>query len=197
MPLSSRSHPAPSTSSSAAPPVAGRTLAPVGVQGVHDPAAPSRLRKSAGDACLVEYSCQPCCAGVCSAPHHRQHVARRSATTSASVLVHDCRTCCPCFAQLTRAGPYHVLTGTVALCRMGKRLLVVYHHFCHGGPPRCGHGRDPALFRRCCWARRAAPPQARPPGRSAPIDLAGPGQRAAVLQCVQGLERGRRERHQK
>ena len=58
-------------------------------------------------------------------PLCRQHVARRSATTSASVLVHDCRTCYPCFAQLTRAAPYHVLTGTAALFRMGKRLLVV------------------------------------------------------------------------
>ena len=123
--LSSRSHPVPSTSSSAASPMRLRTLAPAGVQGNHAPAAPARLCRAARDACLVEYSCQPCCAGVCSAPHHRQHVARRSATTSASVLVHDCKTCCTCFAKLTGAGPYHVLTGTVALFRTGKRLLVV------------------------------------------------------------------------
>ena len=117
--------PAPSTSSSAASPVRLRTLASAGVQGNHGPAAPARLCRAARDACLVEFSCHPCCAGVCSAPHHRQHLARRSATTSASVLVHDCITCCTCFAKLTGAGPYHVLTGAVALFRTGKRLLVV------------------------------------------------------------------------
>ena len=125
VPLSSRSHQNTSTSSSAAAPVRLRTLAPAGVQGNHGPAAPARLCRAARDACLVEYSCRPCCAGVCSAPHHRQHLARRSATTSASVLVHDCRTCCTCFAKLTGAGPYHVLTGTVALFRTGKRLPFV------------------------------------------------------------------------
>ena len=115
----------PSTSSSAASPVRSDCFAPPGVQGIHEPAAPARLCRAARDACLVEYSCRPCCAGVCSAPHHRQHVARRSATTSASVLVHDCKTCCTCFAKLTGAGPYHVLTGTVALFRTGKRLPFV------------------------------------------------------------------------
>ena len=116
----------PSTSSSAASPVRSDCFAPPGVQGIHEPAAPARLCRAASDACLVEPTRrQPCCAGVCSAPHHRQHVARRSATTSASVLVHDCKKYCTCFAKLTGAGPYHVLTGTVALFRMRKRLLVV------------------------------------------------------------------------
>ena len=79
----------PSTSTRCSVPREVMPLAPAGVQGIHEPAAPARLCRAARDACLVDYSCRPCCAGVCSAPHHRQHVARRSATTSASVLVHD------------------------------------------------------------------------------------------------------------
>ena len=123
--LSSWSHPEPSFPRTAASPVRSDCFAPVGVQVIHEPATPVRLCRTASGACLIKYSCQPCCAGVCLAPHHRHHVARRSAMTSASVLVHDCRTCCTCFAKLTRAGPYHLLTGTVALFRMGKRLPVV------------------------------------------------------------------------
>ena len=82
--LSSWSHPEPSFPRTAASPVRSDCFAPVGVQVIHEPATPVRLCRTASGACLIKYSCQPCCAGVCLAPHHRHHVARRSATTLAA-----------------------------------------------------------------------------------------------------------------
>ena len=88
--LSSWSHPEPSFPRTAASPVRSDCFAPVGVQVIHEPAAPVwhqyavRLCRTASGACLIKYSYQPCCAGVCLAPHHRHHVARRSATTLAA-----------------------------------------------------------------------------------------------------------------
>ena len=61
------------------------------------------------------------------------------------------------FAKLAGAGSDHLLMGTVALFRMGKRVPVVEHHFCQHGAPRCGHGRGPAVFRALRRPRTAAP----------------------------------------
>ena len=99
-----------------------------------------------------------------------------------------CRTSCTTFAKLTGAGPDRPLIGTVALFRMGKRVIpVVEHHFCQHGAPRCGHGRGPAEFRALCRARTAAPrsPAVSPgTGLVGPTQLAGPGPMAVLLQCV-------------
>ena len=67
-------------------------------------------------------------------------------------------------AKRTGAGPDHLLIGTVALFRMGKRVPVVEHHFCQHGPPRCGHGRGPAVFRPLRRARTASRWPVRAPG---------------------------------
>ena len=40
---------------------------------------------------------------VSARPRITGSMLHRSATTSASVLVHDCRTCCTCFTKLTGA----------------------------------------------------------------------------------------------
>ena len=75
-----------------------------------------------------------------------------------------CRTRCTTFAKLTGAGSDHLLMGTVALFRMGKRLPVVEHHFCQPGAPRVRHGRGPAVFWPLRRARTAAPRPVRAPG---------------------------------
>ena len=67
-------------------------------------------------------------------------------------------------AKRTGAGPDHLLIGTVALFRMGKRVPVAEHHFRHPGAPWCGQGgqgRHPALFRLLARRQRAGPGGAR------------------------------------
>ena len=69
-------------------------------------------------------------------------------------------------SKLTGAGPDHLLIGTVALFRMGKRVPAAEHHFRHPGAPRCGQGRHPALFRLLAQRQRGPPggaPLAEPP----------------------------------
>ena len=97
-----------------------------------------------------------------------------------------CRTSCTTFAKLTGAGSDHLLMGTVALFRMGKRVPVVEHHFCQHGAPRCGHGRGPAEGRVPGPAPRqdGRPTASLGTGLVGPTQLAGPGPMAVLLQCV-------------
>ena len=156
--LSSWSHPEPSFPRTAASPVRSDCFAPVGVQVIHEPAAPVRLCRTASGAvqrCLPHQVQLPallcrCLLGPSSPAPCCTPVGDDIGSWLDSVLVHDPKTCCTSLAKLARAGPYHGLNGTVALFRIRKHILIVYHHFCHGGAPRCGHGRHPALFRRCC-----------------------------------------------
>ena len=86
-------------------------------------------------------------------------------------MVHYVKAASTGCAKLTGAGPDHLLIGTVALFRMGKRVPVAEHHFRHPGAPRCGQGRHRALFRLLARRRRAGGRRAR---------LAGCPSRAAV-----------------
>ena len=76
-------------------------------------------------------------------------------------------------AQPTRAGPYRVLIGTVALYRIEKRLLVAQHHFRHRAAPRsacCTVQSRPRLP----LQRTASRSQARPTGASPSSTEASP-----------------------
>ena len=82
-----------------------------------------------------------------------------------------CRKGCTCCTKLRRAGPDHLLIGTVALYRTGNRSRVPERHFCQPGAPRVRRGRDLA----CSGA--AGGPAGTPRGHSGhqarPPDLAG------------------------
>jgi len=74
-------------------------------------------------------------------------------------MVHYVKAASTGCAKRTGAGPDHLLIGTVALFRMGKRVPVAEHHFRHPGAPRCGQGRHPALYQAA-----GAAPEGRPRG---------------------------------
>ena len=105
-------------------------------------------------------------------------------------MVHYVKAASSGCAKLTGAGPDHLLIGTVALFRMGKRVPVAEHHFRHPGAPRCGQGRHPALFR--LLARRPSGPGQRVPGwKDIPLGLVGrpwaAGHAATGLQVLTSL----------
>ena len=87
-------------------------------------------------------------------------------------MVHYVKAASTGCAKLTGAGPDHLLIGTVALFRMGKRVPVAEHHFRHPGAPRCGQGRHSALFRLLARRQRAGPGGARLAGH--PSRAGGP-----------------------
>ena len=89
------------------------------------------------------------------------HGYRSMTLRSVERTVHYIKAASTGCAKRTGAGPDHLLIGTVALFRMGKRVPVAQHHFRHPGAPRCGHGcgqgRHPALFRLLARRQRAGP----------------------------------------
>ena len=108
-----------------------------------------------------------CMAGRVRAPGHTSWSpfgsAPQSSCCSAGIddveqrMVHYVKAASTGCAKRTGAGPDHLLIGTVALFRMGKRVPVAEHHFRHPGAPRCGQGRHPALFRLLARRPRAGP----------------------------------------
>ena len=183
-----------STSSSAAAPVMSDSLRWTGYMLCLRSPAPGRRCRRAGGACPVENGYQAGHAGVFSALHRHPHVAPRSATTLASE-------CCTCAEQAAHAEPSSGEPARTTYSSEPSRFSAwesVYRSWSITSASMVHRGAAMGAVRPCSGPC-AAPGRRRPavsPGTGlvGPTQLAGPGPMAVLLQCVQSLERGPREK---